>query len=230
MARTAFTTTLAFDEAGLLTAEVEYYFASGVALPIPGFHRFGNGRDFRSQEIDVLGPGEVATAVRTYSKGANSPVQSGDGDFCGSLSWWQEGVPTNAPRLVIDPTTELPPCCPAAPCQPWNSALSPGGATCLQLSNGVFWDLFTDVSFQAIFSDPNSQFGQLTFEQLVALPLCGSYFPTNCVQIVDFDGGSSVGPGVDLVSYDADTDTGIWQIRGNSLQYANELFSFHRNV
>ncbi len=116
--RTCFDTDMAFDQKGELVARIRMYWADPGAKMFPDYHLFGADLDFMPHQLDALGPGEIARQFRTYYDGAMPGYFPGTGNFCGPLDWWQNGVPSDAPRLPYS-DNGIPACCPQPPCQPW---------------------------------------------------------------------------------------------------------------
>lgn len=98
-----------WDQAGVLVTPVRWYFVPPGTPPLPFPHLYGSSNWDTDGVID-LGPGERWDSLRPYSKGAPPGPQLTTGEFCGSLDWWQNGVPSDAPLL---PTNLLgqPDCC-----------------------------------------------------------------------------------------------------------------------
>jgi hypothetical protein len=77
---------------------VRWYFCPPGTPPLPFSHLYGSSNWDTDGVID-LGPGERWDSLRPYSKGQLPGPQAPAGEFCGSLDWWQNGCPSNAPLL-----------------------------------------------------------------------------------------------------------------------------------
>jgi hypothetical protein len=104
-----------FDEAGEIIVPVMFYFAAPCAPVFPGFHLYATDY-FQSHAQPGLGPGLRWDSIPTYYNGALPWPANSSGRFCGSLDWWQNGVPSNAPP--VDYGNGFPACC-GQPCQPY---------------------------------------------------------------------------------------------------------------
>jgi hypothetical protein len=87
-----------WDEAGVLVTPVRWYFVPPGTPPLPFPHLYGSSNWDTDGVID-LGPGERWDSLRPYSKGQLPGPQPPAGEFCGSLDWWQNGCPSDAPLL-----------------------------------------------------------------------------------------------------------------------------------
>lgn len=186
----------------------------------PGFHLFGNGRDFLNHSCDELGPGETPTAVRTYSKGAIPAFRPGTGGFCGPLEWWTNGVPSDAPRLVY-PTNLTPACCPQQPCNPWNINVTPV-RTWKRLLTGDVWA--TTINTNSTWQGQSHDFPAIRCNiHAVGIP-CNGFDSTTPPGI--FITSPPTIARAAIVSYDAGTFTATYQFPRDAFQFANEFFSW----
>lgn len=97
-----------FDDEGTIVKRVRWYFAA------PGAKLFPGGTVFSSSNWGVLrggqlGPGEVWSSPRPWSNGATPAGMDGQGQFCGKLAWFTDGVPAGTPPVTI--IGGIPDCC-----------------------------------------------------------------------------------------------------------------------
>jgi hypothetical protein len=98
-----------FDDQGTIIVPVQYYFAPDGADVFPASNLF-HSQNWEANTQPTLGPGELWSSPKTYSKGGNSVPYTGQGPPCASLDWWANGVPTGTPPLTLLPNG-LPTCC-----------------------------------------------------------------------------------------------------------------------
>jgi hypothetical protein len=86
-----------FDDAGLITAPVQWFFCDSDAKTFPFPIRFGSNNWLPYKDV-LPSVGELASAPRPWSNGARPPQLLGQ-CYCGPADWWTNGTPSDAPPL-----------------------------------------------------------------------------------------------------------------------------------
>jgi hypothetical protein len=93
---------MVFDAAGQIRRKVIWYFCAPGALPLPFPHRFGstNWQPIPRCNSEI---GEQWDSSFKWRNGSRPAQLTGQGSFCGDPSWWQDGCPSDAPDLQLNP-------------------------------------------------------------------------------------------------------------------------------
>lgn len=235
MGRTAFIQDMQFDEAGLWIAPVRFYFANDNAQVFPGAHLFGT--DYFESHVDCnVGPGLRWDSERIYDKGAPVSGITGQGPPCGSLDWWQNGVPSDAPSLAMDAQGRSLCCRPVnsdfmetgpavgfsrQECQTWR-VFGPPNRTLTDLTAGVSWNRILNTTTAVIFRNPT------TFSDTMRINwhgfTCGPYAQTTPPTLVF--GSPHPNAVCGFLTYHPGTFRGLYQAPATAFHYANHIFAF----
>lgn len=201
--RSCYRTTMQFDQAGDLRADVQWYFADPMAEYFPTPHLFGSSNWTPTGYI-YFGPGERWDVGKTWANGAplySAPVSS---STCGDTDAFTVGVPTDTPPIQYS-ADGVPTCCEQNPCATWY--LTDGhGRGVRTINPGGVWVLSGDIPNESIWDSTTEQ---QEFTGFSGDPPCGGGLSTytgyfNAVTLYD-------GPLV-LESYDLGTSTSTWKL------------------
>jgi hypothetical protein len=221
LGRACYSTNMQFDEAGLLVRGIKWFEAAPGAGYFPVQHLFGQGREWAEHQLEELGPGERWDSPHVYSKGATVPFLSGSGAFCGPQSWWEDGVPSDAPPVVI--TDGIPACCGQLTCMPWNDGFSPGIRSATNESSGMAWTTDSDIATNYSAFDPSNPNAFVAFAREVSVP-CGMYLKTSAILELFSPPHTYT---LALIGYNATTQIGRWQAPATAVEYPSQVWDFY---
>lgn len=151
--RSCYEVDMQFDTAGQIIRRVRWYWADAGAEFFPVRHQFGS-QNYSQTGVVLTGLGERWDSERLGRNGSIEGIRQGVGSFCGPLSWYQEGCPSDAPSLELGPLG-VPLCC--NPRQgayagatssvrlypPNTGGVSAGGNSTLRYGDGTFGGILT---------------------------------------------------------------------------------------
>jgi hypothetical protein len=233
--RTCFTQLMQFDEAGSIIVPVRFYFAVPGAKIFPGPHLFAS--DYWESHVDCgVGPGLYWNSTRVYDKGKPPPGITGQGPPCGPLSWWTDGVPSNAPPLQLD-AQGRPLCCHPQNqftqslagaaglrrflCQPWH-VFGPPTRSLTDLTAGTTWTITTNTTTNFSAHHPVTTTDICNASRNVQA--CSGFQTTNPLTLIF--GGGHPNAACNLVNFDPLTNHGIWLVPSTAFHYAGHYFRF----
>jgi hypothetical protein len=250
--RSCYSTKMKFDQGGGIIADIQWYWADSGAKLWDGPNAFSSA-NWDDNPYSQQGLGEIWNAPQTYNKGAAPYPSSGTGRWCGKKRWFSEGVPPGTPPVSRTPSGQ-PACCGGPPgllvggtsqivgvypgsgglriggsvslpvlCQPWQP-FGFGHRSLVRLLTGLSWASTMDTT--TVYQAGDGPFG--SGNQLVlnhnAVSCSGLLFST--VAELFFVPPYSGHYLLSFVSFNASTNTGIYQVPSGAPLYANEYFSF----
>lgn len=224
-----------FDQAGTLIVPVRFYFAPSTAKPIDGPHLFGT--DYFIPHTNVgLGPGLRWDSQSVYDKGAPPPGIDGTHEPCGPADWWINGVPSDAPPLIVDGLGRSICCGPSnsftdtlgiavgienTVCQPWH-VFGPPTRSLRDLTSGVNWVPTINTTNQYFAHDPGATTHTLNFTH--GIQVCLGFDKTNPVTLVQGAGHPNVT--LTLLSWNPVNGAGYYQVPPGTFFYSGHIFRF----
>jgi hypothetical protein len=238
-----------FDQAGLITAQVQWYWCQPEAKYFHLPNSFCSG-SWDKISYSHVGIGETADPT-TWRDGSFPIPVTGTDKVCGDPTWFTEGCPSDAPPLPRN-TSGLSTCCGPGGlvlgghsvitsayqgrgvlvlggssvipvlCQPYYLTHL-GTATATNSAHlGTWVNEFHSTSMIQFIETPNDVDALQLFN---ASPIpCGTATATTCTLIV-VAGGPVQTVSLTLVSYNTVTNTGVWSVPAGTRNYGGTTFS-----
>jgi len=223
--RSCYTGSMSFWTGATGTFKVKWYFVDDTAPTMPFLHLYGS-RNWDSQGLAMVGPGEPQLTPQVYSKGAFPAPIPDPSHVCGPDDWFANGVPVDSPSLQLN-ASQLPICCfggypPPPSCIPWDFLLPNNHRSSVNLTDGQIWPILQNNQTLLQQIDPVFTLDLLEF-QGHSTPACMGKFSTTGRLTIN-----SAGPPVLVhltnVEWNQPDNSSLWQVPLTAPAYAGQLF------
>jgi hypothetical protein len=249
--RSCYTGTMQFDEEGLITAQVQWYWCSDEAKYFHLPNAFCSGV-WDEDPYSHVGIGET-NDPKNWRDGSFPIPVTGTDKVCGDPIWFTEGCPSDAPPLPRN-SSGLSTCCGPgglvlgghsvvtsayqgkgvlvlggsntipSTCQPWYADF-PFFYSLFSETTSTYWNLIFELSSIAEFENPLISGSVIRMEQQGLVTACNGNY--NTIGVLTYSPPFSGTINLNFISFNVTTSIGRWQVPLTSLQYAGQFFDFY---